>query len=163
MVLVVLPNAVTAKPPAWDKVIPQGQSRFKLLAQFDSEAVLDKETGLVWERAPSPDAIPWTGIFGGAVAVCYGRSTGGRRGWRLPTVEELSSLVDPNQTDPALPDGHPFTGVLNEGYWSITTTPSGISAYYRELGSGSLGINGVGQQERAWCVRGGHGFDAPPQ
>jgi Protein of unknown function (DUF1566) len=162
-VLVGIPTAVRGKPPSWDKVISPGQSRFKVLPQFGGEAVLDKETGLVWERSPSPDPVPWAGIFGGAVARCYSRSVGGRRGWRLPTVEEISSLIDPTQTNPTLATGHPFTGVQNDGYWSITSTPGGISAYFRNFGTGVLGINGTSQLERAWCVRGGHGFDAPPQ
>jgi hypothetical protein len=71
--------------------------------------------------------------------------------------------MDPSQTNPALATGHPFTGVQNDGYWSITATPGGTGAYTRNFGSGSLGINGASQLERAWCVRGGHGFDAPPQ
>jgi Protein of unknown function (DUF1566) len=133
-----------------------------VLPQFGGEAVLDKETGLVWERSPSPDAVPWTGIFGGAVAMCYAKLVGGRRGWRLPTVEELSSLIDPVQMNPSLAEGHPFTGVQNERYWSITQTPGGLSAYNRNLGSGGIGIDGTTQPGRVWCVRGGHGFDAPP-
>jgi hypothetical protein len=47
---------------------------------------------------------------------------GNRLGWRLPTVNELASLVDPSRSDPALPAGHPFNDVqLSDHYWSATT------------------------------------------
>ena len=39
---------------------------------------------------------------------------GNRKGWRLPTVEELASLV-------YLPSGHPFINVQSGAYWSSTT------------------------------------------
>ena len=41
--------------------------------------------------------------------------------WRLPNISELESLVDCSASQPALPAGHPFTG-LREGYWSATTS-----------------------------------------
>ena len=54
-----VPAPAAAKPPSWDKHI-DGPGRFKILAPFDSAAVLDKETGLVWQRAISPDTRVWT-------------------------------------------------------------------------------------------------------
>ncbi len=41
-------------------------------------------------------------------------------GWRLPTIEELASLVDITQ-DPALAADNYFTNVQSSGYWSATT------------------------------------------
>ena len=38
----------------------------------------------------------------------YNKNVGGRGGWRLPTVEELRSLIDLRRAIPALPSGHPF-------------------------------------------------------
>ena len=38
--------------PSWDQTLP-ANTRFIVLANFDNQAVLDRETGLVWHRAPS--------------------------------------------------------------------------------------------------------------
>jgi len=42
--------------------------------------------------------------------------------WRLPNVKELQSLIDFGNASPALPTGHPFSGVLQSAdFWSSTT------------------------------------------
>ncbi len=43
------PAATTQTQPAWDQDLPANE-RFKLV--LGGEAVLDKETGLVWEQSP---------------------------------------------------------------------------------------------------------------
>ena len=65
--------------------------------------VFDKETCLVWEMAPASDLMVWAA----AIEYCYNKYLGNRKGWRLPTIEELSSLVDLNNV-PTLPTDHPF-------------------------------------------------------
>ena len=71
----------------------------------------------IWEHSPSTGTYNWYT----AQSYCNNLSTGGRKGWRLPTVQELASLVDPTQTDPALPEGHPFSNVQSSYYWSSAT------------------------------------------
>lgn len=43
--------------------------------------------------------------------------------WRLANIEELKSLLDFGRSDPALPEGHPFSNVQSGSvwYWSSTT------------------------------------------
>ena len=41
--------------PAWSRKLPAA-TRFLVLTDWNNEAVLDKETGLVWER--TPDSLP---------------------------------------------------------------------------------------------------------
>lgn len=86
-------------------------------ANFNSDdMVLDKETGLVWAR----DAGLFTDTGDSALYSCIVQTLGGRMGWRLPTVEELLSLIDPNQKPIPLPIGHPFINVKQTDYWTST-------------------------------------------
>lgn len=104
-------------PPSWYQVVP-AEKRFVLV--MNDEAVLDKETGLVWQRTPGVYKTNWYS----AIDVLVNKIIGGRKGWRLPTYEELASLVDPSQYNPALPPGHPFIDVQYadaDYYWSATS------------------------------------------
>src|SRR5580765_175136 len=81
--------------PSWDLQLRCDQAqcpRFVVLSKFDDAAVLDRETGLVWERTPSPNQLDWSN----AQFQCNRLTVGNRKGWRLPTVQELASLLDPS-------------------------------------------------------------------
>lgn len=107
--------------PSWDQTMP-ASTRFVVLANFNSQAVLDRETGLVWQRAvndPQYDSV--------AGQLCHQATTGGRYGWRLPSIAEASSLFDPAVTTiPSLPTGHPFTGfgTSQVTLWTSSRDPS---------------------------------------
>jgi hypothetical protein len=95
---------------AGDRRSNNARRRFKLLSDFKDKAVLDRETGLVWERQPSNQTFAWPN----ARLHCAQKAVGERGGWRLPAFNELASLVDPAITDPAVPRvlaGHPFLNV----------------------------------------------------
>jgi hypothetical protein len=94
-------------PPTWSQKL-QASDRFQIV--LDDQAVLDKETGLVWTR--SPVLVPWSFQPNFNVeGLCRYSIIGGRMGWRGPTILELTTLIDYTQDNPALPSGHPFTGV----------------------------------------------------
>src|SRR6266550_2584722 len=83
-------------------------------------AVLDRETGLVWEQSPSTVTFSWFD----ARLHCNQLTVGNRLGWRLPTIQELASLIDPTvpSPGPVLSAGHPFSNVQTSSYyWSATT------------------------------------------
>ena len=46
----------------WDDKI-NGHHRFKVLREFGGAAVLDKETGRVWEQSPSTEHFPLDGTL----------------------------------------------------------------------------------------------------
>jgi len=57
-------------------------------------AVRDTVTGLVWERGGSPYAVTHTAAHAHAERL-NAEGFAGRRGWRLPTVDELATLLLP--------------------------------------------------------------------
>jgi len=145
--------------PSWDQRLPAA-ARFVVLSNWDGAAVLDRETGLVWEKSPSGGTTHFSWTL--AMEHCSGLSVSNRMGWRLPTVQELTSLIDPSvSSTPALPVGHPFENV-QPSYWSANTHPD-FSTLARAVSfiPGIVVVNGdKSGQGFAWCVRGGSGPDA---
>ena len=151
--------------PSWDQKITTG--RFVILANWNSEAVLDRETGLVWHRSPSTNTVNWFL----ARNSCNTLAVGHRRGWRLPTIQELASLIDAdpaNADSPRLPIGHPFLNIQPSAYWSATIFESATEPGPSFLGwhvffsNGTVGSGSnrfLDNFARAWCVRGGHAAD----
>jgi Protein of unknown function (DUF1566) len=144
--------------PSWDQTLPSN-TRFIVLSNMGSAAVLDRETGLVWERVPAttPRSFP------DAQEVCYMKNVGSRRGWRPPTIEQLASLVDPAATSaPFLPAGHPFE-IQPTIYWSSTSlaTVADSVGFRVNFNTGQVvqGNKGGSNLALAWCVRGGNGHD----
>ena len=152
--------------PSWDQTL-RGTKRFVLVMPIEGhgfQAVLDRETGLVWQRVPNEArAFDWPL----ARSFCRTENTGGRQGWRLPSVEELSSLLDlsPATIGPGLPSGHPFD--LREGafhFWSASTDDMDATFAYAVafVGEQVNVVPGVRVfpkdfKLRLWCVRGGQG------
>jgi hypothetical protein len=140
-------------PPTWSQIIP-GKERFEVV--MGGEAVLDKETGLVWEQSPDATSKGWSA----ACRHCFKREIANRFGWRLPSVEELASLID-NDNYPPLPADHPFSlPEVPSFYWSATPDVSTGNAWVVDFTVGSVEAIIGSPDLRAWCVRGGHGHDA---
>jgi uncharacterized protein DUF1566 len=167
-ILVLVPAVAAAGDPlsSWDKQI-NAKGRFEVLPAFDNAAVLDKETGLVWEQSPGDtngdgnvdlsDEQDWTA----ASLHCIAKNVGGRKGWRLPSIPELASLVDPSQSNPALPAGHPFTDVQSSTYyWSAPPNAANATAAWRVFFSfGYVDTDVKTGPLFVWCVRGGMNAD----
>ena len=121
------------------------------------DLVLDKETGLIWARNANlaNGTKPWQH----AIYYCRNVSLGNRKGWRLPTAEELSSLVDPSQPSPKLPNGHPFINVQSDLYWTCTTYES-ISDYAWGVNMPNGFVHHYPKKNYyfVWPVRGGTGY-----
>lgn len=139
---------------SWSNVILNVTKRFVVLADFNDQAVLDRETGLVWEKSPGTTVKQWAD----ARYVCLNSSVGGRKGWRLPHVVELASLVDASVAEPGptLPPGHPFLAVQSAQYWSATTSAENpANAWDVDFNRGLIGVSDKVLSPRVWCVRGG--------
>ncbi len=135
----------------WDKKLPSS-SRFTVLSAFGDAAVRDDETGLVWEKTVDTTEMSWTD----ARALCADKDVGGRKGWRLPSISELASLVDPStRSGPALPLGHPFANVLTDVYWSatsVTDNPKHAWLVFFDTGKATFAFKTI--TFHVWCVRG---------
>lgn len=142
--------------PSWDQTLPSS-TRFIVLSNMSSNAVLDRETGLVWEQSPSTSTFIWEA----AQFHCNELGTGGRMGWRLPTLQDLASLVDRSVSPgPRLPSGHPFSNVQSSDYWSATVFATDTSsAWVVDFFNGFVVLQGKIGSHFAWCVRGGQGVD----
>jgi len=123
--------------------------------------VTDNLTGLIWlKNADCFGLQNWSTALTSANSLANGTcglsdgSTAGQ--WRLPNVKELESLIDRSQYNPALPSGHPFSGVQSSYYWSSTSyTLSPASAWSVYLSNGVTYAYDKTYSYYVWPVRGG--------
>jgi hypothetical protein len=121
---------------------------------LDGQAVQDRKTGLTWEQEPDRVHDVWEA----SVARCTTKILGGQKGWRAPSVDELKTLIDPDQQDPSLPSGHPFSNIKSEIYWTATPhSHDDILAWQVSFFSGQSVTDQKSGTRRMWCVLGEHG------
>jgi len=124
------PSLVDPDMTTWKVHIPN--PRFLVYGteteELGDDVVLDRETGLLWVRDLTRGrGVPTFGFefsFPDAVTKSLNVVRHGRKGFRLPTVDELTSLLyfAPGPGD-RLPPGHPFVAVKtgdDDWYWSCT-------------------------------------------
>ncbi len=126
--------------------------------------VTDNLTGLIWlKNANCFGPRSWAnalsdsnGLANGSCSLTDSSSAGD---WRLPNINELHSLVDPTLSNPALPAGHPFTGVQSSYYWSSSTYAGYTSLAWLVLMSNGL-VNTTSKSYSpiyyVWPVRSGN-------
>lgn len=134
--------------------------------------VTDNLTGLIWlKNANVAGARNWAdalvdvenlnrdGTMNGTSA--GDKSNGGshQKDWRLPNRNELSSLTDSSNNNPALPSSYSgfFSGVQSDSYWSSDTLKGGI-AYAWVVNLSDLGIMDTAHKTETcyvWPVRTG--------
>lgn len=93
----------------------------------DGTEVTDKKTGLIWRRCA--EGMSWNGktCTGDATtfinekakkfALEVARTSG--TAWRLPILDELSSIIDPSRANPAI-DPKAFPGTPATFFWTIS-------------------------------------------
>ena len=158
------------KKPIWDIsksnwIAHKPNPRFAIfhpgpLRDKTKDVVFDKETGLIWERVSDSEKKTWEA----AILYSYTKAVAGRKGWRLPSIEELLSLVDPTRSNPSLPDGHPFLNVqLDYFYWSSSLGMTNLPTYAWGYDFRNANTSNVLKSTECyvWLVRGESGHDYP--
>ena len=125
------------------------------------KAVFDERTGLLWEKSGSKEGMP----YDDAIHHCDNQGTAGYNDWRLPTIEELLSLVELQKQGNGLYIDPIF--VTRQGnasyffwYWSadIYQRPSNESnggAWMINFSRGDVGWEWNNNNYQVRCVRSG--------
>jgi len=109
----------------------------------EKETWIDPNTNLVWEKLGSDRTMSWKEAFK------YAEKLGD--GWRLPTVQELFSLIDITKINPACK----IINTYSLRYWSSTTYVSntsrawGVFFYY-----GYMNLDNKSNNNYVRCVKG---------
>lgn len=113
--------------------------------------VTDNLTGLIWLKNASCNGfgpfVPWSDalmIVNLLASGQCGLTDGSQAGdWRMPNINELYSLIDFSKQTPALPEGHLFSNVISNTYWTSTTkTHLTTSAWQINLNTGRNAFTG---------------------
>lgn len=140
-----------------DAVTPS--SRYQVSGQG---IVTDTQTGLTWMRCPmgmewtgaacknTPDIVNWSRAKILMLTLNHDTGYAGIRDWRLPTLEELNTLVEKKCFEPAI-NSEIFPGTPHTGFWT-STEDKGFDdrawlVYFRH------GSQYMGNKEQEWAVR----------
>lgn len=117
-------------------------------------AMLDKNTGLVWEQAPSTPAGGLGVTIFIATSYCASKNVGGAYGWRLPSVVELKSVQDPSLPPPFVPAG--VFSVVQSTYWTSTRVSAQNVRWSVNFhtGEAAWSMTTATSEYNVWCVRG---------
>ena len=119
---------------------PSVGARFSL----DGDTVRDAQSGLIWTRNTLPGARRKWGDAKKAAEECR---AGGFTDWRLPTIQELLSIVDYERLEPST---DPVFECESSWYW--TDTP-----YASSPSDCAWGVN-FGDGHSFWSGQSGEGF-----
>ncbi len=96
------------------------------------DVVIDHATGLMWLQSGSKDYMQWIAA-NGWIRNLNARGYAGYKDWRLPTIEEAASLLEPGKTN-ALHIDPVFDGE-QWGIWSGDRRGSSVWSVYFSLGN----------------------------
>ncbi len=116
------------------------------------EIVTDHLTSLVWQDSSVNATSLYT--LNEANNACNVLTLGGWSDWRLPTIEELRSLVDKGTASSAKMS-NAFLHVSDDDHWSATPYDLfAIQSWSIDFFTGGDGVNAQGDRLNVRCVRG---------
>jgi formylglycine-generating enzyme required for sulfatase activity len=103
----------------------------------------------MWQQAVPATQYAWAD----AVAYCPTLTLAGHSDWRLPSIIELSSIVDYGQQSPSINPTY-FPSTPADYFWSSSSLGgSSSSAWGVDFYYGSTGYHGVSDTGLVRCVR----------
>ena len=105
--------------------------------EMQADEVRDIGTGLRWQRKPPGKSL----TFDAARSYCHRLTLGGAKGWRVPTLGELLTLIDERAPAPMI-DGQAFPRTSGEPFWTSSAFANGneLAWYVRfDRGNGLYG------------------------
>jgi hypothetical protein len=122
-------------------------------ADLGSGIITDNVTGLMWQKDTAPGTY---NTWRQARDYCSNLSLGGYTDWRLPTIEELSLLVDSSMPSPGpVISTAYFPDTVASFYWS--STPGAFSLYRAwsvDFSTGHVSYDGKRSPFNVRAVRG---------
>jgi hypothetical protein len=109
--------------------------------------VTDVRTGLIWQQTPSAMQYAWAD----ANTYCRGLTIGGMTGFRIPSLKELMTLVDPTRVRPAI-DPKVFPSTPLEWFWTASNRYS-VGTASVSFETGGTGYFAGTNLLRVRCVR----------
>ncbi|XYH95066.1 DUF1566 domain-containing protein [Sorangium sp. So ce1128] len=111
--------------------------------------MLDRSTGLVWQRHASTTRFIWSD----ALEHCEELTLAGKEDWRLSSAKELLSIVDDQRSGPAI-DLEAFPETPSDPFWSSTPAiDSADNAILVNFSNGASQDHTVLDRRLARCVR----------
>jgi hypothetical protein len=108
-----------------------------------TNTVLDKKTGLTWQRSAPVGTFTWANASGFCQSLTLDGAT-----WRLPTVKELQTIFDVRAFSPAI-DSVAFPNTSANEFWSSTNYSY---PWVLDFGSGYASRTSVTIQHYVRCV-----------
>ncbi|MEI6126829.1 MAG: DUF1566 domain-containing protein [Pseudomonadota bacterium] len=118
---------------------------------FGNGIVRDNVTGLEWQKATAPGTYSWDE----AIAYCGALVLGWHDDWRLPTINELASIVDSGGYAPAINATY-FPDTRSSNYWSSSELIFDTgSAWLVDFNYGYMDYSNKTDRNYVRAVRGG--------
>ncbi len=121
--------------------------------------VLDRDTGLYWQKKDDNTTRSWYGAWDYCQDMALNVGSGPAWGppvtdWRLPTVDELMSIVDYETYNPAINETA-FPETNQSQYWSATTSAGDSGeAWFISFSGGGGSLMDKPSENYVRCVRG---------
>lgn len=135
------------------KCVPQS---FTVQTIVNQKVVLDNNTGLMWQQTISANKYTWGSAvsWDKAVSYCNNMSYAGYDDWRLPTPQELLTIVDNSKYDPAIDETY-FPDTPSDSFGSSSTYVNNTSrAWIAHFSYGIVTNSNDDDSYYVRCVRG---------